>query len=290
MCVTRVILSFIRFFFFFNDTATTEIYTLSLHDALPISAQDQFAFFWREFEGDLENSSFDRNSQHKSFALFPTADPPVVGVEQYPSAGLLLPGVETGWAQRVFGDELQELRGILLKGSRVGLFRLFLLRVFFHFASGFVILGVGVVLDFFCKSVGIERGLDHFEVFQELQGYAFGSDIDRRLAAITYVEQQTEEGLVTAADFFEFLRVERESNAEVTRPQAVTILSVVATGEGAARTLFVPADCGWFGLVFGQRSGARGEVKAEKAGGRQLTQRAKNRANGCRRPEAAHGF
>src|SRR5256885_12009236 len=25
-----------HFFFFFNDTATTEIYTLSLHDALPI--------------------------------------------------------------------------------------------------------------------------------------------------------------------------------------------------------------------------------------------------------------
>src|SRR2546422_1178115 len=30
------VLSFLRFFFFFNDTATTEIYTLSLHDALPI--------------------------------------------------------------------------------------------------------------------------------------------------------------------------------------------------------------------------------------------------------------
>src|SRR5712675_3133326 len=27
---------FFRSFFFFNDTATTEIYTLSLHDALPI--------------------------------------------------------------------------------------------------------------------------------------------------------------------------------------------------------------------------------------------------------------
>src|SRR3712207_8490359 len=26
-------------FFFFNDTATTEIYTLSLHDALPISSR-----------------------------------------------------------------------------------------------------------------------------------------------------------------------------------------------------------------------------------------------------------
>src|SRR2546422_2385169 len=29
----------IFFFFFFNDTATTEIYTLSLHDALPICAR-----------------------------------------------------------------------------------------------------------------------------------------------------------------------------------------------------------------------------------------------------------
>src|SRR5256885_12681543 len=30
-------------FFFFNDTATTEIYTLSLHDALPISADEEEA-------------------------------------------------------------------------------------------------------------------------------------------------------------------------------------------------------------------------------------------------------
>src|SRR2546425_3434451 len=31
------LLSCVFLFFFFNDTATTEIYTLSLHDALPIS-------------------------------------------------------------------------------------------------------------------------------------------------------------------------------------------------------------------------------------------------------------
>src|SRR2546425_4226528 len=31
--------SFYLFFFFFNDTATTEIYTLSLHDALPICSR-----------------------------------------------------------------------------------------------------------------------------------------------------------------------------------------------------------------------------------------------------------
>src|SRR5688572_30862404 len=33
----QFILLLVSFLFFFNDTATTEIYTLSLHDALPIS-------------------------------------------------------------------------------------------------------------------------------------------------------------------------------------------------------------------------------------------------------------
>src|SRR3712207_8629915 len=32
------------FFFFFNDTATTEIYTLSLHDALPICPVNYVAY------------------------------------------------------------------------------------------------------------------------------------------------------------------------------------------------------------------------------------------------------
>src|SRR5215208_8446335 len=39
-CLLDVYLhSFLFSFFFFNDTATTEIYTLSLHDALPISTR-----------------------------------------------------------------------------------------------------------------------------------------------------------------------------------------------------------------------------------------------------------
>src|SRR3989475_13048088 len=36
------------FFFFFNDTATTEIYTLSLHDALPIWRRPR----WRTRRGE----------------------------------------------------------------------------------------------------------------------------------------------------------------------------------------------------------------------------------------------
>src|SRR5256885_11858768 len=36
---SRTLIPTVSFFFFFNDTATTEIYTLSLHDALPICAE-----------------------------------------------------------------------------------------------------------------------------------------------------------------------------------------------------------------------------------------------------------
>src|SRR5471030_2044499 len=49
---------FLVFSFFFNDTATTEIYTLSLHDALPISSmtscrfREGFRLFLREPPGE----------------------------------------------------------------------------------------------------------------------------------------------------------------------------------------------------------------------------------------------
>src|SRR3712207_7689800 len=40
--------------FFFNDTATTEIYTLSLHDALPISVRRMAGLVGHGFVGLLE--------------------------------------------------------------------------------------------------------------------------------------------------------------------------------------------------------------------------------------------
>src|SRR3989475_12420896 len=41
MYICLQFISRLLLFFFFNDTATTEIYTLSLHDALPISLRDK---------------------------------------------------------------------------------------------------------------------------------------------------------------------------------------------------------------------------------------------------------
>src|ERR1043165_6726771 len=40
VCLVLLYFYFLFLFFFFNDTATTEIYTLSLYDALPISRRD----------------------------------------------------------------------------------------------------------------------------------------------------------------------------------------------------------------------------------------------------------
>src|SRR2546430_17660555 len=68
-------------FFFFNDTATTEIYTLSLHDALPISAsvEERVPAFlkesgrgWVSAEYGIDRKSTRLNSSHSqiSYAVF----------------------------------------------------------------------------------------------------------------------------------------------------------------------------------------------------------------------------
>src|SRR5438034_4197259 len=67
----------ILFSFFFNDTATTEIYTLSLHDALPISRVHFAACVaqiatrhprdpLREFVGTLRQVLGERSEEHTS--------------------------------------------------------------------------------------------------------------------------------------------------------------------------------------------------------------------------------
>src|SRR5258708_2067006 len=80
-------------FFFFNDTATTEIYTLSLHDALPISIceysdqmktmiesgqgaqvptffRDTFLRHVRVTEGDRKSTRLNSSHQIISYAVF----------------------------------------------------------------------------------------------------------------------------------------------------------------------------------------------------------------------------
>src|SRR5258708_18802922 len=64
------------FFFFFNDTATTEIYTLSLHDALPIlNAARRYSPGWivgvdkRVIWGNPNHPfvyAYDRSEEHTS--------------------------------------------------------------------------------------------------------------------------------------------------------------------------------------------------------------------------------
>src|SRR3712207_8205535 len=58
-CISSVLSISVIVFFFFNDTATTEIYTLSLHDALPISGCDALVAWCsqlidRGYRGEME--------------------------------------------------------------------------------------------------------------------------------------------------------------------------------------------------------------------------------------------
>src|SRR5437868_13003148 len=64
--------SFFFFFFFFNDPATTEIYTLSLHDALPILGAEvawQADQRLREKEGKPAETPADKRSEEHTSEL-----------------------------------------------------------------------------------------------------------------------------------------------------------------------------------------------------------------------------
>src|SRR5579872_7545915 len=65
------------FFFFFNDTATTEIYTLSLHDALPIYHFEQLgrggrccAQLAHRTSGDRKSTRLNSSHVRISYAVF----------------------------------------------------------------------------------------------------------------------------------------------------------------------------------------------------------------------------
>src|SRR5436305_13146120 len=49
-----IITLFFFYHFFFNDPATTEIYTLSLHDALPIFTNDQIKEMTRKVSAEVD--------------------------------------------------------------------------------------------------------------------------------------------------------------------------------------------------------------------------------------------
>src|SRR3712207_9034098 len=73
--ISQILANF-QFFFFFNDTATTEIYTLSLHDALPISdlrrapghaeSADQALDEGQVARGGAGGELLDRSEEHTS--------------------------------------------------------------------------------------------------------------------------------------------------------------------------------------------------------------------------------
>src|SRR3989442_13912458 len=85
------------FFFFFNDTATTEIYTLSLHDALPICLT-----IWRATvvgSGHLNPPGM--LGHHEGRVVISAADGAVLPIEVQPENKRRMP-----WAEYLRGARL----------------------------------------------------------------------------------------------------------------------------------------------------------------------------------------
>src|SRR5256885_11814591 len=100
-------------FFFFNDTATTEIYTLSLHDALPIcrdhpatglrsrsspdvGSQSRSHHTEMEGVGDTGASGKIGRAHNRTRATFPSRIPPTAPIDKR-----LVPVIAIGPAQHI---------------------------------------------------------------------------------------------------------------------------------------------------------------------------------------------
>src|SRR5260370_21017526 len=82
----------VHLFFFFNDTATTEIYTLSLHDALPICEGGALL--------GAEGAAF--------HPAFPDSRPAGTGAGQRPAgSGSVRESGKAGWRSEEHTSELQ---------------------------------------------------------------------------------------------------------------------------------------------------------------------------------------
>src|SRR5256885_4265095 len=86
------------YLFFFNDTATTEIYTLSLHDALPISGRARFvgvsnftgamiAECMRTRRVDVSQVGYHMFDRRQEQETFPSCLTHAIGVMGYGSLG-----------------------------------------------------------------------------------------------------------------------------------------------------------------------------------------------------------
>jgi len=117
------------FFFFFNDTATTEIYTLSLHDALPISmsvepvAEAEFNEWYNKehvpalaaVPGVLCARRFRATSANRRYvALYHLASPDVQATPAWKSAA------DTEWTRKLRPHFRDHLRLVCKRYARGG--------------------------------------------------------------------------------------------------------------------------------------------------------------------------
>src|SRR6267142_6632471 len=121
--VIYIFYTFFFFSFFFNDTATTEIYTLSLHDALPICCQSssdtrplRWIVFWRNLPASFATKLPACEDAASSIILKPSHSPLLPGCARLAlirgASSMKLSEVAQKLACRLEGAPDTEIRGI----------------------------------------------------------------------------------------------------------------------------------------------------------------------------------
>ena len=95
-------------------------------------------------------------------------------------------------------------------------------------ASGLVIHRVGICLNFLDVIVGVQRGLNDFKVLHELQCDLVGAYVNAAGSSITERQPDSEDRFNAVANDLYLARIHRQHDADVSGPQAIAVLAVIA--------------------------------------------------------------
>src|SRR5580692_9222541 len=130
---------------------------------------------------------------------------------------------------------------------------------------GFVVECVGVPLNLLREIIRVNGRPYDLEVLHELQRDGIGIHIQPASSAITDRQLDSENRLDAMADDLHLARIHRHDDADISRPQPVAILAILAGGKRAAGLSFAPAHRGRTRLVV-RLEGTGGSWRAKYIG------------------------
>ena len=103
---------------------------------------------------------------------------------------------------------------------------LLFLGMFILNAARFLIQVVRIGLNFIGIVVGIQSGLDYFEVLHELKRNSIGREFEIAISAVANGQQDSEDRLDTMPNDLQFTGIDRHRDAHISRPNGIAVFAV----------------------------------------------------------------